>query len=289
MSDTASRVMINPNSSENGIGTENHCLSRARTWGWIAVSVSLCVNVILLVLLVPLVCHREETQTNTIMAQSAEVMDKSAVCTNCRHFRPHVDLLQLNSHLQVVQTKHGNICCLRQAEGLWRLLNLMNIKSMMMQQQQSIGRPLSLPSSAHLYLDTDTASHYKWTDEDGYGAAHVTTKVKLVDGRRIQVTEAGYYNIYSFLTLKTRSELVNNINVKHSITRTNRQNLPDTDVILYKSVEMCRTSETFTNSYLDGVVKLNSKDEIDVQVSNTSALYKFPPSNFFGLHLVRSI
>lgn len=116
----------------------------------------------------------------------------------------------------------------------------------------------------------------------------MATKVKLADGR-IQVTEAGYYNIYSFLTLKTRSELVNNINVKHSIRRTNRQSLPYTDVILYKSVEMCRTSETFTNSYLDGVVKLNSKDEIYVYVSNTSALYKFLPSNFFGLHLVRSI
>ncbi len=133
-----------------------------------------------------------------------------------------------------------------------------------------------------------SAPDYAWTDEYGYGAAHVTSKIKMADGR-LQVTEPGYYNIYSSITLKTRSELTANIHVKHSIKRINRQSIPHTDNILYKSVEMSRTSETFANSYVDGVVKLNANDELYVHVSNTSAIYKYPPSNFFGLYLVRSI
>ncbi|XP_067670046.1 uncharacterized protein [Haliotis asinina] len=285
MPDTISSTT--PDAVENVVGTTSHHSSCYNKCAALATAVSVFVNVVFVVLIVLGSSTDQDTRTIASALSADQAIDRSAVCLDCRNFQLPTDQLQLNRHLQVVRTRNGSACCLRQAEGLWRLLNLMNAKSLM-HQKQTFGRPALHPSSAHLYLDTSTAPDYAWTDEYGYGAAHMTSKIKMADGR-LQVAEPGYYNIYSSITLKTRSELSTNIHVKHSIRRINRQSIPHTDVILYKSVEMCRTRETFATNYIDGVVKLNAKDEIYVYVSNTSVIYKFPLSNFFGLYLVRSI
>ncbi|XP_046574288.1 uncharacterized protein LOC124282362 isoform X2 [Haliotis rubra] len=154
MSDTASSV--NPDAAENGVGTASHRCSCGSTCAALALTVSVCVNVIFAVLIFLGSATEQDTRAITSAQTTDQAIDGSTVCSDCRNFKLPTDQLQLNTHIQVVQTKNGNVCCLRQAEGLWRLLNLMNVKSLM-QQKKSVGRRTMPPSSAHLYLDTSTA------------------------------------------------------------------------------------------------------------------------------------
>ncbi|XP_046342103.1 uncharacterized protein LOC124122943 [Haliotis rufescens] len=272
---------------EDGVVIEKHRLSCEQTTACLIVTLSICVNLTLGVTILLSINLGYGTELASRTSPSRQMIDRYSVCTECHYFGHAEKHTRHGRLVKRVETNDGQICCLHQAESLWRLLNLIHMESLM-QQPTSPGQVSFPPPSAHLYLDTLQESDYKWSEEFGYGAAHVTGGIKMASGR-LQISHPGYYNIYSFITLKTRSELTRNLRVKHSVRRISKHPEPHTDIVLQRSASMSRISETFINSYLDGVIKLNAKDEIYVDVSNVSSIYKYAPSNVFGLHLVRYI
>ncbi|KAL3859242.1 hypothetical protein ACJMK2_009470 [Sinanodonta woodiana] len=143
----------------------------------------------------------------------------------------------------------------------------------------------SRPIAAHLYANvTSLPEKITWQNEDGFGLAFMRG-VTLTPESRLEVPEAGFYFIYSAVTFQCQlgsRPLIQMINRQHR----GRPNAGVQQLLLSKTSE-CGPGGFYT-SFLAGVVKLNSNDELSVYLTDTSlqCVYRVKLSNYFGLYLL---
>ncbi|XP_048258141.1 tumor necrosis factor ligand superfamily member 6-like [Haliotis rufescens] len=134
--------------------------------------------------------------------------------------------------------------------------------------------------------DDASAPSLQWNQDYGYGSAYKGIDIKS-DGQNLHITKPGLYHVYSFFTFKTHQPRQHPDNVLHTIRRSNAH-LPNMGrtVLLMAKKTLPEASERFVTSYLSATVRLRQDDHVSVTVSNMSHVYRYPPSNFFGLYYV---
>ncbi|XP_046344411.2 uncharacterized protein LOC124125181 [Haliotis rufescens] len=225
---------------------------------------------------------------------------ESTVCTSCTSVGVHPgndsrpDLHDLTVHYVTDST---SVCCLENVEGLQRLLAIFTDRihdSASTRNQGTHNNDSAVKhnynTGAHMYLDSDaltaTNPSLAWTDTFGYGSAYRSSDISC-DNNTLRVTRPGLYHIYSFFTFKTRQRRRRPDNILNTMRRSNTHlpNLGSTVILMAKKT-MPEAGERFVTSFLSATVRLRQDDGVFVDVSNTSYIYKFPPSSFFGLYFV---
>ncbi|XP_046343846.2 uncharacterized protein LOC124124666 [Haliotis rufescens] len=219
--------------------------------------------------------------------------DEGTVCTDCGSLGVQPGTYKSDLHGLYVRLVTGSsyLCCLQNAEGLWRLASVFTNRLYKHKQPGTSEAPVTDEGTgAHLYLDSDAlksdSPSLQWNQDYGYGSAYKGIDIKS-DGQNLNITKPGLYHVYSFFTFKTHQPRQHPDNVLHTIRRDNAHlpNLGSTVFLMAKKT-LPEVSERFVTSYLSATVRLRQDDHVSVTVSNMSYVYRFPPSNFFGLYYV---
>ncbi|XP_046574302.1 uncharacterized protein LOC124282370 [Haliotis rubra] len=207
-----------------------------------------------------------------------------SVCVPCDSLHaPHLERAPLENQVKVISLGQRSLCCLENTMGLAMYMNIVvgeyyhYVNGGL---QINKGRP-----AAHQYLDTNsvTDQHLQWDSSSGYGAAHMSGDVTYSNGR-LHVPRDGMYYIYSFLTIRSDADTNDDPNIIHSVQKYNPDRM-DTDnhLLLMGKTTLKDKDEQFTNSFLAANLKLKKNDELFVNLSNSSLIYKFPLANYFGI------
>ncbi|XP_046574293.1 uncharacterized protein LOC124282364 isoform X1 [Haliotis rubra] len=265
-----------------------------------AVLLSLLLNIVLTFYLWKHVDIHDTDSGSLSTDALVSAVDKGTICMDCFSVGVHpgnhrrTDLHGITVHHVTDST---SVCCLENAEGLQRLLAIFADRffdTTRTRNQDTNNNDStviqSIYTGAHVYLESDALTAAKpsleWTEEYGYGSAYRSNDI-YSDNNTLRVTKSGLYCIYSFFTFKTHQRRRRPENIIHTIRRTNTHlpNLGSTVILLAKKT-MPEVSERFVTSFLSATVRLRQDDHVFVHVSNMSYIYRFPPSNFFGLYFV---
>ncbi|XP_046559938.1 uncharacterized protein LOC124268957 [Haliotis rubra] len=256
--------------------------------------VSLAINIILAALYAWRTVHRDTEVGPSAEALASVLSDEGTVCTDCRSLGVNPETYKSDLHGFYLRHVTGlsALCCLRNAEGLWRIASMFTNRFYKHTQTGTVPSEASKTTQstgAHLYVDSEALKSgtpsLQWTQEYGYGSAYKSIDIST-DGQSLSVTKPGLYHIYSFLTLKTHQLRRRPENFLHTMRRVNAH-LPNVSPLLLMAKKtLPEVSERFVTSYLSATVRLRQDDHVSVTASNMSHVYRYPPSNFFGLYYV---
>ena len=125
-------------------------------------------------------------------------------------------------------------------------------------------------------------SRVRWnSNRNGTGIGFLK-HVEYVDDM-LEITEAGTYYVYSFVTFRlTETQNISFLN--HYIYRDNTgQQLNRAQMIFMDKQTRLKGKVEFQTSFLAGILYLESHDRVYTVVSDISAVYGSPLSNFMGL------
>ncbi|KAL3859240.1 hypothetical protein ACJMK2_009469 [Sinanodonta woodiana] len=237
------------------------------------------------------------TEAEDIMCPLQQLLKDSVqewLCIPCDYLGPHVTAE--DTLFNTIFSCGNKFCCVRNAalqkfallmmqEGYTREVTTERLTS---QNHRDLNKSLEKrfrPIAAHLYANiTSLPEKLTWQTEDGFGSAFMLG-VTLTPESRLEVPEAGYYFIYSAVTYKC---IQGSGPLTHTIDRQHRGR-PKAGV---QQLLMSKTSECgpggFYTSFLAGVLKLSSNDELSVNLTDISLLhvYRAASSNYFGLYLL---
>ncbi|XP_046344421.2 uncharacterized protein LOC124125192 [Haliotis rufescens] len=253
--------------------------------------VSLGINVLAVVYVLNYVQHESGARPHAEARVSGG--HENTVCTDCRSLGVNLDRRKSTLHELHVHhvTGSSSLCCLRNAEGLWRLASIFANRFHTETRGDafsSSARTSPKQTGAHLYVDSEALKlqppSMSWNQKYGQNSAYISSDIES-DGQNLHITRPGLYHVYSFFTFKTKQRRRRPEFILHTINRTNAHlsNI-GSPVILMATKTMPEVSERFVTSYLSATIRLRQNDDLFVHVSNLSYVYEYPPSNFLGLY-----
>ncbi|XP_067668487.1 uncharacterized protein [Haliotis asinina] len=272
-------------------------LERGRCWkrssaGAILV-VSLGINVLAVVWLVTTVTFNHETDDSPRPEALVFDMHENTVCTDCSSLGVHPNQNKPNLHELYVHHVTGTsfLCCLRNAEALWRLSSIFMARFHIAAGNDALTSSAGnkqICTGAHLNADSEALKlrppSLSWNSNCGQCGAYISGGIDT-NGHNLHITRSGLYYIYSFFTFKTKQRRLRPEIILHTVNKVNSQ-LPNLvpSVLLLAKKTMPEVNERFVTSFLSAAIRLRSNDDLFVHVSNVSYIYNYSPSNVIGLY-----
>ncbi|XP_046574296.1 uncharacterized protein LOC124282365 [Haliotis rubra] len=264
-----------------------------RSTAAVVLVVSLGINVLAVVWLLTTVTFKHKADDSPRAEARVFDVHENTVCTDCSLLGVHPDRNQPDLHELHVHHVTGSsfLCCLRNAEGLWRLASMFATRfhtEAVSDALTSSPRTKQIITGAHLNVNSEDLNLHppslSWTKNYGQYGAYSSGNIGT-DGRKLHITRPGLYHVYSFFTFKTKQRRLRPEIIVHTVNRVN-SHLPNLgpSVLLMAKKTMPEVSEKFVTSFLSASIRLRDNDDLFVHVSNMSYIYNYPPSNFFGLY-----
>ncbi|KAK3609997.1 hypothetical protein CHS0354_032342 [Potamilus streckersoni] len=233
----------------------------------------------------------ENNEENCAIQQLPKEIFENLVCVPCDYLGSNLTVEE--TLFDVVSSCGYQVCCVKNA-AIQKFFLLMLAESHKSQASATLldsdvhkmlNSWRSRKIGAHLYANvTSLPEKLTWQTNVGFGSAFMNGII-LTPESRLQVPQAGFYYIYSAVTFKCRPE---STFVNHMIDRQHRGR-PNANVqhLLLRKSNECSFNGFYT-SFLAGVLKLTSNDEISVSLVDNSlfSVNASPLGNYFGVFLI---
>ncbi|XP_067670054.1 uncharacterized protein [Haliotis asinina] len=245
---------------------------------------SLVISAALNITMIVLVLLQTFPRSHPLITTDTERIGQGYLCIPCEKQRRDERSVAHSKDTDVVLLQGRQMCCLRHAGGLTRLLKLMSCYFFDYRKPNTeSGRTNDVKASAHVFLDQVTfkGTHLVWSTEPGYGSAHVTGDILLEDNC-LFIQKDGIYFVYTSLTFIVRRGDNTKRHVTHSLLRHNPHYSPVPDILLITNASLPQGMGLFTAATLEESFSLRRGDILSVHVSDYSNVYRFSSSNYFG-------